>query len=103
LNFPLSETFLISGTKAGVREAIEVVAKISQKNNGGKFEFAKNEKEKKDLWSARKEALFSVLSLRERGGEVWTTDGTSPFFQNLLVFYSILLDLFAYFCPAALL
>lgn len=88
MNFPLSQTFLILGTKAGVREAIEVVGKISQKNNGGKFEFAKNEKEKTDLWSARKEALFSVLSLREKGGEVWTTDGTSPFFQNLLVFYS---------------
>jgi D-lactate dehydrogenase (cytochrome) len=88
LNFPLSQTFLILGTKAGVREAIEVVGKISQKNNGGKFEFAKNEKEKTDLWSARKEALFSVLSLREKGGEVWTTDGTFPFFQNLLVFYS---------------
>ena len=66
-----------SGTKAGVREAIDIVGKIAKNNNGGKFEFAKSEKEKYDLWSARKEALFSVLSLREKEGEVWTTDGIS--------------------------
>jgi D-lactate dehydrogenase (cytochrome) len=67
-----------SGTKAGVREAIDIVGKIAKNNNGGKFEFAKNDKEKYDLWSARKEALFSVLSLREKEGEVWTTDGIYP-------------------------
>ena len=42
------------GTKAGVREAIDIVGKIAKQNNGGKFEFARNEKEQKDLWSARK-------------------------------------------------
>lgn len=64
-----------AGTKSGVREAIDIVGKIAKNNNGGKFEFARNEKEKHDLWSARKEALFSVLALREKEGEVWTTDG----------------------------
>lgn len=43
-----------AGTKAGVREAIDIVRNIAKKNNGGKFEFAKSEKDKKDLWSARK-------------------------------------------------
>jgi D-lactate dehydrogenase (cytochrome) len=43
-----------AGTKAGVREAIDIVSKISKENNGGKFEFAKNKKEIHDLWSARK-------------------------------------------------
>jgi len=43
-----------AGTKSGVREAIDIVGKIAKSNNGGKFEFAKSEKEKKDLWSARK-------------------------------------------------
>ena len=43
-----------AGTKASVREGIDIVNNIAKKNNGGKFEFAKNEKEKKDLWSARK-------------------------------------------------
>jgi D-lactate dehydrogenase (cytochrome) len=44
----------LAGTKAAVRDAIGIVGKIAKKNNGGKFEFAKNEKEQKDLWSARK-------------------------------------------------
>lgn len=48
-----------AGTKSGVKEAIDLVSKIAKKNNGGKFEFAKNEKEKRDLWSARKVQLFS--------------------------------------------
>jgi D-lactate dehydrogenase (cytochrome) len=43
-----------AGTKSGVREAIDIVRKIAKSNHSGKFEFAKNEKEKKDLWSARK-------------------------------------------------
>ena len=43
-----------AGTKSGVREAIEIVRNIAKKNNGGKFEFAKNEQEKLNLWSARK-------------------------------------------------
>jgi len=43
-----------AGTKAAVREAIDIVGKIAKKNNGGKFEFAKNAKEQRDLWSARK-------------------------------------------------
>lgn len=43
-----------AGNKVGVREAIDIVSKIAKQNNGGKFEFARNEKEKKDLWSARK-------------------------------------------------
>jgi len=71
-----------AGTKSAVREAIDIVGTIAKNNNGGKFEFARSEKEKHDLWSARKEALFSVLSLREKEGEVWTTDGMSPLFGN---------------------
>ena len=47
-----------AGTKAAVREAIDIVGKIAKKNNGGKFEFAKSEKDKKDLWSARKVPQF---------------------------------------------
>jgi len=43
-----------AGTKIAVREAIDIVGRIAKKNNGGKFEFAKSEKDKKDLWSARK-------------------------------------------------
>jgi D-lactate dehydrogenase (cytochrome) len=49
-----------AGTKAGVREQIDIVANLAKANNGGKFEFAKNDKEKKDLWSARKVYCIDV-------------------------------------------
>jgi len=68
-----------AGTKEGVKEQIAQIRKIAKQNNGGKFEFAKNKDEQRHLWSARKEALFSVLALREKAGEVWTTDGMNCF------------------------
>jgi D-lactate dehydrogenase (cytochrome) len=43
-----------AGTKAGVKEAIDIISNIAKKNNGGKFEFARTEQEKRHLWSARK-------------------------------------------------
>lgn len=43
-----------AGTKSAVREAIDIVGKIAKRNNGGKFEFARNDKERIELWSARK-------------------------------------------------
>jgi D-lactate dehydrogenase (cytochrome) len=52
-----------AGTKDGVREAVELVKGIARSNHGGKFDFARNEKEQQDLWSARK-----VRSLRPGGG-----------------------------------
>jgi hypothetical protein len=55
-----------AGTKAGVREAIDIVNKISKQNNGGKFEFARSEKEKKDLWSARKVNPSDEVNRRKR-------------------------------------
>ncbi len=36
------------------------------------------EMEKKSLWSARKEALWSMLALRKDGTEVWSTDVAVP-------------------------
>jgi D-lactate dehydrogenase (cytochrome) len=57
-----------AGTKNGVRETIDIVRAIAKKNNSGKFEFAKNEKERKDLWSARK--VFIHICLRVILGSV---------------------------------
>ena len=46
---------------------------------GGKFEFARNQEEAKDLWSARKEALWSVMAMKRRDSDkVWTTDVAVP-------------------------
>ncbi|KPM40466.1 D-lactate dehydrogenase [cytochrome], mitochondrial [Neonectria ditissima] len=71
--------FKFSGTREGVREAITRVQKITAANKGGNFEFAQDEREQKLLWSARKESLWSMLSLRKHGQETWSTDVAVPF------------------------
>lgn len=62
--------FKFSGTKAAVKEHINLVQTIAKANKGGTFEFAKDEKEQKLLWSARKESLWSMLALRKRNEDV---------------------------------
>jgi D-lactate dehydrogenase (cytochrome) len=62
--------FKFSGTKAGVKENISLVQRITKANNGSNFEFAKDAREQKLLWSARKESLWSMLALRKDGEEV---------------------------------
>lgn len=62
--------FKFSGTKAGVKENIGLVQRITRAHSGGHFEFAKDEREQKLLWSARKESLWSMLALRRNGEEV---------------------------------
>lgn len=71
--------FKFSGTKASVRENITMVSAIAKAHRGGDFEFAKDAKEQKLLWSARKESLWSMLALRKDGNEVWSTDVAVPF------------------------
>ncbi|MCJ1422197.1 hypothetical protein MMC29_000076 [Sticta canariensis] len=70
--------FKFSGTKTGVKDNIAVVESIAKEYRSGDFEFAKDAKEAKLLWSARKEALWSMLALREEGLEVWSTDVAVP-------------------------
>ncbi|KAK9420907.1 putative FAD-binding PCMH-type domain-containing protein [Seiridium unicorne] len=71
--------FKFSGTKAAVKENIGLVQKITKRNKGSNFEFAKDQREQKLLWSARKESLWSMLALRKEGEEVWSTDVAVPF------------------------
>ncbi|KJR82789.1 D-lactate dehydrogenase (cytochrome) [Sporothrix schenckii 1099-18] len=71
--------FKFAGTKASVRDNIQNVAKITARNRGSNFEFAKDAREQKLLWSARKESLWSMLALRKAGEEVWSTDVAVPF------------------------
>ncbi|KAI9863066.1 MAG: hypothetical protein M1824_000754 [Vezdaea acicularis] len=70
--------FKFSGTKAGVEESISTVKAITKCHKAGDFEFARDAEEQKTLWSARKEALWSMLALREKGSEVWSTDVAVP-------------------------
>lgn len=71
--------FKFSGTKNSVKENISMVSAIAKAHRGGDFEFAKDAKEQKLLWSARKESLWSMLALRKAGNEVWSTDVAVPF------------------------
>ncbi|KAH7265315.1 FAD-linked oxidase-like protein [Fusarium redolens] len=71
--------FKFSGTKEGVKDNINRVKKIAAANKGGSFEFARDAAEQQLLWSARKESLWSMLSLRKHGDDVWSTDVAVPF------------------------
>lgn len=62
--------FKFSGTKGSVKENIGSVQRIAKRNGGSNFEFAKDSREQKLLWSARKESLWSMLALRKGGEEV---------------------------------
>jgi D-lactate dehydrogenase (cytochrome) len=70
--------FKFSGTHSGVVDNIKLTKAIAKKNKGGTFEFARNDEEAHVLWSARKQSLWSMLALREEGGEVWSTDVAVP-------------------------
>ena len=71
--------FKFSGTAAGVKEQIGMVQKMAKSNGSHGFEFAKNSDEAKELWSARKEALWSVMAKkRDENDHVQTTDVAVP-------------------------
>lgn len=52
--------------------------RISKTHKCGDFEFTSDAEEQKKLWSARKESLWSMLSLRKGNEEVWSTDVAVP-------------------------
>ncbi|CEJ57174.1 Putative Oxidoreductase, FAD-binding [Penicillium brasilianum] len=70
--------FKFSGTTAGVADSINLTRELAKNNNAVEFTFAKDEKEAHDLWSARKQSLWSMLALRKEGSEVWSTDVAVP-------------------------
>ncbi|KAI1196339.1 putative D-lactate protein [Nemania serpens] len=71
--------FKFAGTQMSVKDNISRVQSITKANKGSNFEFARDEREQKLLWSARKEVLWSMLALRKEGEEVWSTDVAVPF------------------------
>ncbi|KAK2802178.1 hypothetical protein FQN51_004859 [Onygenales sp. PD_10] len=70
--------FKFSGTPAGVADNIKATQSITKNNNSSSFVFAKDDKEAHDLWSARKQSLWSMMALRKPGSEVWSTDVSVP-------------------------
>ena len=71
--------FKFSGTPSAVKEQIGLVQKLAKTKGSKSFDFAKNTDEAGELWSARKEALWSVMAKRrDEKDHVWTTDVAVP-------------------------
>lgn len=64
-----------SGSPEGVKEQIRKVRTIATETNARNFEFARTDQEGTELWSARKEALWSMIAHQENENDgVWNTD-----------------------------
>ncbi|TVY24156.1 D-lactate dehydrogenase [cytochrome], mitochondrial [Lachnellula hyalina] len=71
--------FKFAGTPSAVKEQIGIVKQLAKSTGSKTFEFAKNEAEQTELWSARKLALWSVIAMKEdETDHVWTGDVAVP-------------------------
>ncbi|KAF5712382.1 d-lactate dehydrogenase (cytochrome) [Fusarium mundagurra] len=70
--------FKFSGSDAIVKDSIAQVQSISKKHHANDFQYESDPEKQKALWSARKEALWSMMALRETDGHVWSTDVAVP-------------------------
>ncbi len=71
--------FKFSGTESACKEQVKLVQSIARANKAVSFDFARSKQEEIDLWSARKEALWSVMAMkREPTDHVWTGDVAVP-------------------------
>lgn len=71
--------FKFAGNPVGIKEQIGVVQKIVSNTSGQSFEFARGQDEMRELWSARKEALWSVMAMKKNPNDhIWTTDVAVP-------------------------
>ncbi|KAH4646094.1 hypothetical protein HBH81_036650 [Parastagonospora nodorum] len=68
----------ITGNDTQIKETTRLFREIAKQNKSGDLEFAGTLDEQAALWAARKQALWSMLSLREKAAEVWTTDVAVP-------------------------
>ena len=70
--------FKFAGTPNGVKEQVAQVQGMANQAGCKTFEFAKNKDEQDELWSARKEALWSTMAVKKDGDRVWTGDVAVP-------------------------
>ncbi len=70
--------FKFSGSDTTVKDSIAQVRHISKHHKAQGFLCESDPHEQKALWSARKEALWSMMALRETDGHVWSTDVAVP-------------------------
>lgn len=70
--------FKFSGSRLSVQDNIDGVRAIVMRNGGSNFEVEQDKTKQEALWSARKQALWSMMCMREAGSEVWSTDVAVP-------------------------
>ncbi|KAI8177135.1 D-lactate dehydrogenase [Colletotrichum sp. SAR 10_77] len=78
--FPENPTLFLkfSGTKEGVNGDIASVKSVIEPFSPSKILFAANKQEEIDLWSGRKEALWTMTSIKPQGFNIWSTDVAVP-------------------------
>ncbi|EGN93922.1 hypothetical protein SERLA73DRAFT_144955 [Serpula lacrymans var. lacrymans S7.3] len=79
-------------TPASLAETAKIVREIVAKHGATGFELARSEREAKDLWADRKNALYSGLALVE-GSRGWSTDVCVPVSRLPQLVYETKLDL----------
>ncbi|KAF7974083.1 hypothetical protein HWV62_13511 [Athelia sp. TMB] len=77
--FPVKDTlfFKIQGAPEAIKLTSDVVREITVRHGSDRFEFAATDEEAADLWSSRKYALSSSISLVP-GCRCWTSDVCVP-------------------------
>lgn len=70
--------FKFASTPNGVKEQVTQVQSLAKQAGSKTFEFAKSESEQHELWSARKEALWSAMAVKKESDRVWTGDVAVP-------------------------
>ncbi|CAK7273279.1 D-lactate ferricytochrome c oxidoreductase [Sporothrix epigloea] len=71
--------FKFAGSSArAVREQIDAVQAAAKAARSVSFDFANSPEEQAELWSARKEALWSAIATKQPGERVWTGDVAVP-------------------------
>lgn len=89
------------GCKAVIDYEINVVSELVKKHQGGKFRYAKDEKEKELLWEGRKIALWSSTLLKPEAS-IWTTDVVVPVSKLPDIIYETEKDTSSSFLPCPL-
>ncbi|KAK1701634.1 glycolate oxidase [Colletotrichum lupini] len=67
-----------AGTTDGIKGDVARVKEIVQPFKPRKVFFARNKQEEADLWAARKEALWTMTSIKPEGYSLWSTDVAVP-------------------------
>lgn len=65
-------------TKAGIQSDISRVKELMDPHRPTKYFFAKDKPEEEALWAARKEALWTMTSIKPPGHAIWSTDVAVP-------------------------